>query len=335
MMSAEDLVLLLGDINLDAVLRVADYPSLGEDSVVEAASIGPGGGAANTACVLAKLGMRPRLLARAGTDLFGELALGAIQSVGVDVSAVERDPDRQTGMIVVPVVPGGERTMFSYRGANQSLRMPGMSQADFQGVKALHLTGYAFFAPPQRETAWRAIELAHQEGVPISLDLNLEAAQKHPEEIRRLAGMLEICTLGVADGEALYGTRQPNEIAHSQLSLGTKVVAVKLGAQGALLAGASGGVQVSIPAFPVTSVDATGAGDAFSAGVLYGSIRRLDLEAAGVLAGALGALATTVWGGGPALPGKAEAVGLLEKTIKNGSSFGHHDAVQRVLDVLH
>ena len=45
MMSAEDLVLLLGDINLDAVLRVADYPSLGEDSVVEAASIGPGGGA--------------------------------------------------------------------------------------------------------------------------------------------------------------------------------------------------------------------------------------------------------------------------------------------------
>jgi ribokinase len=314
-MSVEDLVLVVGDINLDAILRVAEYPPLGEDSIVESAVIGPGGGAANAACVLAKLGLHPRLLARAGADPFGDLAVHAVQAVGVDVSAIERDPQRQTGMIVVPVVPGGERTMFSSRGANPAFSLSDLTRDTLQGVKAVHLTGYAFLASPQRDAAWRIAELAHEMGIPLAMDLNLEAARRYPAEMRRLAGMLEICTLGAADGEALYGTPQPESIAHSQLELGTKIVAVKLGARGAYLAEGSGGARVMIPAFRVASVDATGAGDAFSAGLLYGRLYGLDLPACGILAGVLGALATTVWGGGPALPGKAETKALLEELM--------------------
>jgi sugar/nucleoside kinase (ribokinase family) len=314
-MSADDLVLVLGDINLDAILRVAEYPPLGEDSIVESAVIGPGGGAANAACVLAKLGLYPRLLARAGSDPFGDLAVHEVQAAGVDVSAVERDSQRQTGMIVVPVVPGGERTMFSSRGANPAFSLTSLTHDMLQGVKAVQLTGYAFLASPQRDAAWRVAELAHEMGIPLALDLNLEAARRYPAEMRRLARMLDICTLGSADGEALYGTYQPESIAHSQLELGTRLVAVKLGARGAYLAEAGAGAPVTIPAFRVASVDATGAGDAFSAGLLFARLHRLDLQAGGILAGIMGALATTVWGGGPALPGKVEAVGYLDEMM--------------------
>jgi sugar/nucleoside kinase (ribokinase family) len=330
-MSAEDLVLVVGDINLDAILRVAEYPPLGEDSIVESAVIGPGGGAANAACVLAKLGLHPRLLARAGSDPFGDLAVQAVQAAGVDVSAVERDPQRQTGMIVVPVVPGGERTMFSSRGANPAFSLTNLTRDTLQGVKAVQLTGYAFLASPQRDAAWRLAELAHEMGIPLAMDLNLEAARRYPAEMRRLAGMLEICTLGAADGEALYGTAQPESIARSQLELGTLLVAVKLGARGAYLAEAKTGARMTLPAIRVASVDATGAGDAFSAGLLFARLRGLGLPACGLLAGVMGALATTVWGGGPALPGKPEAREMLE-TLTGMESYGEYiPALKRVL----
>ncbi len=333
-MTAEDLVLVVGDVNLDAILRVAEYPPLGEDSIVESAVIGPGGGAANATCVLAKLGMHPRLLACAGADPFGDLALHALQAVGVDISAVERDPQRQTGMIVVPVVPGGERTMFSSRGANPAFSLTNLTRDMLQGVNAVQLTGYAFLASPQRDAAWRVADLAHEMGIPLAMDLTLEAARRYPAEMRRLAGMLEICTLGAADGEALYGTPLPETIAHSQLELGTRLVAVKLGARGAYLAEAGTDEGAMIPAFRVASVDATGAGDAFSAGLLYGWLHSLDLQACGILAGAMGALATTVWGGGPALPGKSEAVGYLNSLRVDPGNIQRQGEIQKAIDVL-
>jgi ribokinase len=334
MVSSEDLVLVVGDINLDAILRVAEYPPLGEDSIVESAVIGPGGGAANAACVLAKLGLHPRLLACAGSDPFGDLALQALEAAGVDTSAVERDPLRQTGIIVVPVVPGGERTMFSARGANPGFSLAGLSREMLQGVRAVQLTGYAFLASPQRDAAWRLAEMAHEMGIPLAMDLNLEAARRYPDEMRRLAGMLDVCTLGPADGEALYGSERPESIAHSQLELGSRFVAVKLGARGAYLAERETGAEVTLPALHVSSVDATGAGDSFSAGLLFARLRGLDLPSCGLLAGVMGALATTVWGGGPALPGKSEAIDLLKSLLADLTLNPFQGAIQAVMHAL-
>jgi ribokinase len=313
-MSAGDRVLLVGDINTDVVMRLEeDFPPPGGDSLVEDATIGPGGGMANTACVLAKLGMRPRLLARVGTDVFAEAALNAYREAGIDLSGIERDPCLRTGLILIPVIPGGERTMFSYRGANTQLRLDGLTPADFRDTKYLQLSGYDFLVSPQREATWKAVHLAKEMQVPIALDLTLEAVRRAPDEIRRLAGMLDVFSLGLEDGMALVGTDDPETIARSLLDMGARMAAVKLGARGAFLA--DGRSSAAVPAFRVAVVDTTGAGDAFNAGIIFGQIHGLDLLATGILAAALGALAATVFGAGPGLPGKGEAVGLLERSL--------------------
>ncbi|HEY3345547.1 MAG TPA: carbohydrate kinase family protein [Anaerolineaceae bacterium] len=313
-MSAGDLVLLVGDINTDVVLHLEEgFPPPGGDSLVRDAYIGPGGGMANTACVLAKLGLHPRLIARVGTDVFAEAALNAYREAGVDLSAIERDPRLRTGLIFIPVLPGGERTMFSYRGANSELRLAGLDRDAFRDVKYLQLSGYDFLISPQREATWKAVHLARELEIPIALDLTLDAVRYAPADIRRLAGLLDVCVLGIEDGAAYIGTDDPATIAHSLLEQGVRLAAVKLGARGAYLADRHSGVE--IPAFRVGAVDTTGAGDAFNAGVVFGRINRMDPLSTGILAVALGALATTVSGAGPGLPGKSEAIALLERSI--------------------
>jgi len=83
----------------------------------------------------------------------------------------------------------------------------------------------------------------------------------------------------------------------------------------------------------VAVVDTTGAGDSFSAGLLYGWTHELSLSASALLAGALGALATTVYGAGLSLPGKEKVRELLKgkQSILSDALSG---GVQEVIEVL-
>ncbi len=69
--NARPLVLLLGDINVDIAMDLDRFPSLGEDSIARQTFIHVGGGVANSACVLAKLGLAPRIYARVGPTQWG------------------------------------------------------------------------------------------------------------------------------------------------------------------------------------------------------------------------------------------------------------------------
>ncbi|MDZ4158617.1 MAG: PfkB family carbohydrate kinase, partial [Anaerolineaceae bacterium] len=163
----------------------------------------------------------------------------------------------------------------------------------------LHLSGYALLESPQREALQRAVALAQAGGIPISLDTALDPALRCPDDMRRLLPGLTICALGLEEAAALLGSDNPDEAIERLLALRVKIAAIKLAGKGCLLA--SEAEKVRIPPFIVPSVDATGAGDAFCAGLIYGWLNGLSLSATGVLAGALGALATTALGGGGSL----------------------------------
>ena len=123
--------------------------------------------------------------------------------------------------------------------------------------------------------------------------------------MRGLLPRLALCVLDLEAAQAVMGdAADPAKAAEAVTAAGVRLAALTLGAQGAHLR--SGSQVVTQPAFPVGVVDTTGAGDAFSAGLIYAQVRALSLPAAGVLAAALGALAATTWGAGPALPGRAE-----------------------------
>lgn len=311
-------IAVLGDINIDVLLPIGAYPHPGGEALARQVLTSLGGSAANTAVVLANLGCRVRLIGRIGNDLWGEMALRALINSGVETEAIQRDDQAATGMMFTPITPDGERTMFGHRGANAHTDPGLVTEQILNGCGWLHLSGYALLESPQREAAHRAVELAHQRALPISLDTAYLPALTAPQELEPLFNRLALCILGREEAEALTGDRKPKQAVNALISMGVEQVGLKLGSQGCLVTDRQG-VWV-IPPFPARALDATGAGDAFSAGLIFGRLNRISLPAAGVLANALGSLAVQVLGAGSALPGKVEVRDLLMRHSANADA---------------
>ncbi len=114
-------ILVVGDANADLSAALDRFPREGDDSLIGALEWSSGGSATNVAIGLALLDAPVRLLARVGRDSAAEIVLGAARAAGVDLELVQRDEIAATGLCYVAISPGGERTHFSYRGANVEL----------------------------------------------------------------------------------------------------------------------------------------------------------------------------------------------------------------------
>ena len=164
-------IVVLGDINSDLILNVPAYPPEGGEAIAVSQTEYPGGSGANTARMLAYLGMPVRLIGRAGTDMTGRSLVARFAEGGIDTRFVGLDPNLPTQINVTIVSASGERTMFAYRGANLGLGPEHVTRAAFTDAALLHLSGYAFLAAPQRDAAFRAVELARAAGMRITLDI--------------------------------------------------------------------------------------------------------------------------------------------------------------------
>jgi sugar/nucleoside kinase (ribokinase family) len=311
-------ILVVGDANADMSAALDRFPREGDDTPIAALGWGSGGSAANVAAALALLGDPVRLLARVGRDPAAEVALRVARSAGANLSAVQQDDRLATGLCFAAISPGGERTFFSFRGANIELTLPDDDLAILASVEWLHIAGHALLGGPQRATALALIDAATRTNTPISLDLCLPLLRSWRVELLRLLPRLEILFANELELAALAPDislanriewlRQPSDAGRR----GVGVVAAKLGARGCVVALAE--EQLIVPAFEVAAVDTNGCGDAFVAGFLHAYARaRAGAHAAATLANAMGALAAMRPGAAEALPSRAELQAFLAK----------------------
>lgn len=305
-------VALLGDINADLLLQVDAYPQEGADGIARSQTTQLGGSAVNTAVVLTRLGLRARLLARVGHDVYGGFTLGELAREGVDTQYVQIDPVEPTQTNVIVVSASAERTMFAYRGANRKLDDRAMDGLD--GVDHLHISGYAFFESPQRDTAVATVQAASRRSIPVSLDVPAHPSQAAAETIMGLIDLIDLVVTDARDCCLLIPEAQnADDAATTLLSYGVAVVALKRGVRGAVIYTADG--RTEIPGFPVSVVDTTGAGDAFCAGMIAGDLWGVDTTTRTVLANSVGAAATTVSGAGRNFPDLNRTIHLLSDAI--------------------
>jgi ribokinase len=349
-------ILVLGDANADLSARMARFPAEGDDAPIGALGWGSGGAGVNVAAALALLGAPARLLACVGADPGADVALRAARERGADLAAVQVDPAVATGLCFAAVSPGGERTFFSFRGANPRLALPDVPAA-LAGVRWLHVCGHALLEGGQREAALALLAAAERLGVPASLDLCLPLIHTRRGEIAGLLHCLhtlfvnemELAALGPSfaeaegaesaasaemgegfdHGEGAAPSRSPLPVAPAALPVAPRArLVVKLGAHGCRLG--SGEVGEAIPAFAVDALDTTGCGDAFAAGYIRAHLAGADPAACAALGNALGALVATRTGAADALPARAELrafvakhapvlVGLLEPDENHGT----------------
>jgi len=324
-------ILLFGDINIDTVWPVSEFPTPGRDAYAKSVSVGIGGAVVNTAIVLDKLGQQTGLLACIGKDIWAEKAAETLNATRINQAYIKVKPEITTGLIFLIVTPDGERTMYSCRGANVQYDASDVDEEVIKNAAMLHISGYALVESPQKNAAWRAVELAKKYKVPISLDTGLDPAIHNPQDLCRLIPELTICVTGLKETAELFGISNPEEAATHLLGLGVKTAAIKLGEKGSYIA--TNNESFHCPAFVVDAVDTTGAGDSFTAGLIYGWSKEMSLKATALTGSLLGALAAAVYGAGLVLPGTHEAIKFL-RDLPREKTGGFEQEIEEILSVL-
>jgi ribokinase len=283
-------VVVLGDVMVDVVARL-EGPIAPESDAPARIEYHGGGSGANVAAWLAAAGASPVLAGRVGDDGAGREALGALRAGGVD-ARLTADPSEATGTCVVLVAPGGERTMVPDPGANDRLQPGDLPDELLSPGGHLHIAGYVVLRAGSRAAAVSGIARARERGMSISVDPS-SAALLSSTFLDLVAGA-DLLVPNRAEAAALTGLENP-EAAAKQLALASPEVVVTLGADGALwtdgrevvrvpaaqVPGAIDGAGSDPGARPVqAAIDTTGAGDAFTAGLLAARMDGAEPEAA-------------------------------------------------------
>jgi sugar/nucleoside kinase (ribokinase family) len=263
-------VVVVGDLAVDVVVAPGSPPVAGAD-VPARIVMTAGGAGANAAAWLAARGVDVTLVARVGDDVAGRAAVAELAGAGVR-PVVAVDPDAPTATVVVLVGAGGERTMLSDRGAAARLSPADLPPLD--GVGHLHLSGYVLGAASSRAAGLAAVAAARAAGASTSLDP--QALGAFPDGLLPRLGGVDLLLPNAAELAAFTGSPDPRSAA-ALLDVAAAVV-VTDGRAGATWVGRDGTWTVPAPAVDV--VDATGAGDAFDAGLLAAWLSGAGPEAA-------------------------------------------------------
>jgi 2-dehydro-3-deoxygluconokinase len=263
-------------------------------------SLAYGGDSLNTALYMARLGVPVDYATALGDDPWSEEMLAFWRGEGVGTDLVQRLPGRLPGLYMIKLAEGGERSFYYWRSAAAAREMlkagePDRLAAALQSSRLLYFSGItlSILDEESRGRLLAIVARAKANGARIAFDSNYrkrgwpdaEAARAAMTEAFRLA---DIALPTLDDEQALHGDADAEAAARRILALGPSEVAVKLGAEGALVA--EGGRLLRIPAEQVKAVDTTAAGDGFNAGYLAARLAGVEPEAAGRAAAKLAAV---------------------------------------------
>jgi len=291
---------------------LARLPGPGELVATEDFVVETGGCAANAAIALARLGVRPAVVAKVGDDLFGEFVRHELSAAGVDVTGVGRVAGLGTSKSVIVPVTGEDRRFIHTFGANAALCAADLAPAIAAGPDVVYVGGFLVLPALSQDELAVQLRQARQAGARVVFDV--VAPLGRALSLDDVAGVLpEVDYFVPNDDEAaaLTGESDPRRQAESLLELGAGTVIVTMGERG--LVAASREETVELPAPRVDVVEPSGAGDAFAAGLVYGLLQGWPLSRCLEFAGVIGASACTRLGCTAGLFTRAEADEYLEK----------------------
>jgi len=301
-------IAVIGSIVMDIVVETPRIPNSGENLHARQVMAVTGGKAANAAVAFTRLGGSAHLFSKVGDDGFGREAIATLRAQGVDVAGVTRAHDAPTGAGVLLVEPDGQTAFIIAPGANLALT-PVDVEKELKPVLP-QLDGLLFNFEVAESALLRAVELAQEAGVPIFVDAG--PPRPYTPQLWRHAAIL---SPNQPETEALVGFTIDSDAAaraaaSALLSQGPRAVVLKLGARGSLLATAD--TMQFFPAFPIRPVDTAGAGDAFTAGLVWARLQGWAWERSMRWANACGALAAARLGAMPSMPQFDQVVEFLQ-----------------------
>lgn len=280
---------------------------------------GFGGDTSNAAIAAARQGARVGYISAVGDDVYGQMLRELWQREGVDASTVRTDAQAFTAVYFVTHDAKGHHFSFFRKGSAASRMAPqDLPRERIAAAKVLHLSGIsAAISDSACDTCFAAVEAARAASVKVSFDTNLRLKlwpiARARAVMRELIRLSDICLPSLEDVQAISGLQDAEALVDWCLELGARTVALKLGAEGAIVT--DGKQRWKLPPHRCTPVDATGAGDTFGGALLARLVAGDPLPEAARYATVAAALSTQGYGAVEPIP-RAEQVraGLKEYT---------------------
>jgi sulfofructose kinase len=288
-------VLCVGHACYDLVFAVDHHPAPDEKSRADAFISCGGGTAANAAMTAATLGAATALVGYLGRDVYGDAHLAELHAVGVDTRMVVRGPEL-TPISAIFVKPDGARSIVNYSGDTGRLAA---AEVDFAALQPK----VVLFDGHQPALALSMAAWARARGIITMLDADTVNDGN--------AQLVHLCDV-VASSEYFaerFGGATSAETGMAALAAVAPAVIVTLGERG--LIWQRGCETGALPAFPVTAVDTTGAGDTFHGALAAGMAAGMEWLEVLRYASAAGALCCTKHGARLGIPSAAEVAALL------------------------
>lgn len=291
-------VLVAGELNVDLIgTGLQTFPVLGREILAQEMVLTLGSSSAIMVCGLTKLGLPVTFVSKIGKDDFGQYCLDQLKTKKVKTENIIRDLKFRTGM-TVSLNFRDDKAQVTYMGAIPHLQYKDIPQKILRQHDHLHISSY-FLQEELQGSLPQLFQDVKKVGMTISLDPNSDNKNQWNSGIWKCLEFVDVLMMNETEAINISKAKSTNRALEF---FGQKVptVVIKLGSKGVIAK--SRGQVLQLPAFKVKVVDATGAGESFDAGFLYGQLSGLDFRQSLLVGNACGALSTQGVGGTPTQP---------------------------------
>ena len=235
----------------------------------------PGGGPPNFLAAVSKFGAKTALIAKVGTDAFGNLLKKTLTQLGIDNGAVISDNSVFTTLAFVTLDETGDRAFSFARkpGSDTQLKFEEVDLSYVDNARAFHFSTLSLTDDPSRSTTYRLVDYARAQGKLVHFDPNLRKPlwrSLEDAKLQMLWGLRKADVVKISDEEAefLFGLTPEASAAYILENFDVKLVFVTCGPDGVFFANSKASGHT--PALSdIQVVDTTGAGDIFGGSTLW------------------------------------------------------------------
>lgn len=303
----------VGIIVADAIAKpVEKIPAKGKLELVDTLSLYTGGCAASASIDMAKIGIKVALIGKMGDDGFGAFMRSAFDETGVITDGLVTNENGSTSASLVIVTADGERSFIHCLGENATFAESDVNYSIIDKAKLVFVAG--FMLMPQFDGADCAIFLkkCKEMGKITALDTAWDSKGRWMSVLEDSMPYIDYFLPSIEEAMELSGKTEPEEIADIFLSMGPKVVVIKLGKDGCFIKTIEGEKHI-IPTYDrIKPVDTTGAGDSFCAGFLTALVKGKSLADCGKFANAVGTHCIMAKGASTGIKSEAEILKFMD-----------------------
>lgn len=268
---SEKKIVIVGSINMDVTLNVANLPHSGETVLASAQSSWPGGKGANQAIGVSRFGGDAFMVGRLGNDSFGKRLFEQLALEHVDMQGVSFSKEQLSGTAYINVQHDGQNTIVVNPAANHSLTEEYIE-------KNRYIFKNARYCLIQMEIPLPTVEAVVRMCRELEVKVILKPSPVHPLADELLQGLYLLVPNQEEMEKLAPGCSSPKEQARSMLAKGVRNVIVTLAENGCIYL--SGNEFREYPAVPFPSIDSTGASDIFISCLAAQLVKGSDMDSA-------------------------------------------------------